>query len=109
MCLVTQSCQTLHYLVDFSLADFSTHGDSPGMNTGVGCHALRQGIFPTQGLNILENEYHPYLNSSSTTWSLDSFYLFMSTVGLLLVFIYFQQKNQILLIFIKYMFSNEDP
>ena len=25
-------------------------GDSPGKNTGVGCHAL-QGIFPTQGLN----------------------------------------------------------
>ena len=27
------------------------HGDSPGQNTGVGCHALLQGIFPTQGLN----------------------------------------------------------
>ena len=25
--------------------------DSPGKNTGVGCHALLQGIFPTQGLN----------------------------------------------------------
>ena len=24
--------------------------DSPGKNTGVGCHALLQGIFPTQGL-----------------------------------------------------------
>ena len=24
---------------------------SPGKNTGVGCHALTQGIFPTQGLN----------------------------------------------------------
>ena len=23
--------------------------DSPGQNTGVGCHALLQGIFPTQG------------------------------------------------------------
>ena len=27
----------------------SVHGDSPGRNTGVGCHALVQGIFPTQG------------------------------------------------------------
>ena len=27
--------------------------DSPGKNTGVGCHALLQGIFPTQGLNLL--------------------------------------------------------
>ena len=25
--------------------------DSPGKNTGVGCHALLQEIFPTQGLN----------------------------------------------------------
>ena len=25
--------------------------DSPGKNTGVGCHALLQGIFPAQGLN----------------------------------------------------------
>ena len=25
--------------------------DSPGKNTRVGCHALFQGIFPTQGLN----------------------------------------------------------
>ena len=25
--------------------------DFPGMNTGVGCHALLQGIFPIQGLN----------------------------------------------------------
>ena len=26
--------------------------DFPGKNTGVGCHALLQGIFPTQGLNL---------------------------------------------------------
>ena len=26
--------------------------DSPGMNTGVGCHALRQRIFPTQRSNL---------------------------------------------------------
>ena len=25
--------------------------DSPGKNAGVGCHALLQGIFPTQGSN----------------------------------------------------------
>ena len=29
----------------------SVHGDSPGKYTGVGCHALFQEIFPTQGLN----------------------------------------------------------
>ena len=26
--------------------------DSPGKNTGVGCHALLQGVFPTQELNL---------------------------------------------------------
>ena len=36
---------------DCSLPGSSTHGDSPGKITGVGCHALLQGIFPTQGLN----------------------------------------------------------
>ena len=29
--------------------------ESPGKNTGVGCHALLQGIFPTQGSNLLSN------------------------------------------------------
>ena len=29
----------------------SVHGDSPGKNSGVGCHALFQGVFPTQGSN----------------------------------------------------------
>ena len=29
----------------------SVPGDSQGKNTGVGCHALLQGIFPTQGWN----------------------------------------------------------
>ena len=29
----------------------SVHGDSPGKNTGLGCHAFLQGTFPTQGSN----------------------------------------------------------
>ena len=37
--------------MDCSPPGFSVHGDSPGKNTGVGCHALLQGIFPTQGSN----------------------------------------------------------
>ena len=32
-------------------APLSMGGDSPGKNTGVGCHTLLQGIFPTQGKN----------------------------------------------------------
>ena len=46
---VTQSCPTLCFPVDCSPPGSSVHGDSPGKNTGVGCHALLQGIFPTQG------------------------------------------------------------
>ena len=36
---------------DCSPPGSSVHGDSPGKNTRVGCHALLQGIFPTQGSN----------------------------------------------------------
>jgi len=39
--------------MDCSVPGFSVHGDSPGKNTGVGCHALLQGIFSTQGPNPL--------------------------------------------------------
>ena len=51
LCLVTQSCPTLCNPMDCSPPGSSVHGDSPGKNTRVGCHALLQGIFPTQGLN----------------------------------------------------------
>ena len=51
MCLVAQLCLTLCDPVDCSLPGSSVHGDSPGKNTGVGCHGLLQGIFLTQGLN----------------------------------------------------------
>ena len=51
MCLVAQSCPTLCDPMDGSLPGSFVHGDSPGKNTGMGCHALLQGIFPTQGSN----------------------------------------------------------
>ena len=38
-------------LMDCSPPASSVHGDSPGKDTGVGCHALLQRIFPTQGSN----------------------------------------------------------
>ena len=47
-----QSCWALCDPMDCSPPGSSVHGDSPGKNTGVGCHALLQGIFPTQGLNL---------------------------------------------------------
>ena len=47
-----QSCPTLCNCMDCSPPGSSAHGDSPGSNTAVGCHALLQGIFPTQGRNL---------------------------------------------------------
>ena len=51
LCLVTQLCPTFCDATDCSPPGSSVHGDSWGKNTEVGCHALLQGIFPTQGLN----------------------------------------------------------
>ena len=51
LCWVSQSCLTLCDPVDYSPSGSSVPGDSPGKNTAVGCHALLQGIFPTQRLN----------------------------------------------------------
>ena len=47
-----QSCLTLCDPMDYSPPGSTVHGDSPGKNTGVGCHGLLQGIFPTQGSNL---------------------------------------------------------
>ena len=46
-----QSCWTLWDPMDGSLLGSSVHGILQGKNTGVGCHALLQGIFPIQGSN----------------------------------------------------------
>ena len=51
LCLVTHLCLTLWDPLDWSLLGSCVRGDSAGKNTGVGSHALLQGIFPTQGLN----------------------------------------------------------
>ena len=37
--------------MDYSPPGSSVRGNSPDKNTAVGCHALHQGIFPTQGSN----------------------------------------------------------
>ena len=49
--LVVQSCPTLCDPMGCSPPGSFVHGDSPGKNTGVGCHVLLQGIFPTQESN----------------------------------------------------------
>ena len=49
--LVTQSCPTLFDTMGCS-PPASSPRNSPGKNTGVVCHFLLQGIFPTQGSNL---------------------------------------------------------
>ena len=48
---VIQSCPTLCNHMDRSPPGSSVFGILPGKNTGVGCHALLQGIFLTHGSN----------------------------------------------------------
>ena len=49
LCLVTQSCPVLCDPLNCSPKGSSVRGVSPGKHTGVGFHALLQGIFPTHG------------------------------------------------------------
>ena len=52
LCWVTQSCPALYNAMHCNPPGFSVHGNSPGNSTGVDCHALFQGIFPTQSSNL---------------------------------------------------------
>ena len=47
-----QLCPTLCDPMDYRPPGSSVHRHYPSKNTGVGFHALLQGIFPTQGLNL---------------------------------------------------------
>ena len=50
-CSVTVVCPIIRDPVDCSPTRLLCPWDSPDKNTGVGCYALLQGIFPTQGSN----------------------------------------------------------
>ena len=61
---------TLCDLKDCSPPDSSVHGDSPGKNTGVGCHAFLQGTFPTRGTEPRSPALHYHLSHQSP-WILE--------------------------------------
>ena len=51
-CSCVFSCSVVaNSLWPHELQPTKVRGDSPGKNTGMGCHALLQGIIPTQGLD----------------------------------------------------------
>ena len=51
VCVCAPLCPTLCYPMACSPLGSSVHGDSPAKNNGVSCHALLEGIFPTQRSN----------------------------------------------------------
>ena len=60
-----KSCPTLCDPVDGSPPGSSVPGNSPAKNTGGGCHALLQGIFPIQGSNPAIESRSPALQADS--------------------------------------------
>ena len=71
-----QSCLALCTSVDHSPPRLHCPWDSSGKNTGVGCHALLQGIFPNPGIE-LESLTSPALAggffTTSATWEAQFF------------------------------------
>ena len=66
LCFVTQSCSTLCSPMDYRPPGSSDHRDSLRQNTGVGCHALLQRIFPTQESNLSLLNYRQILYDWAT-------------------------------------------
>ena len=59
MCYAVLSCSVVSDSLQLSAAHqgSSVHRDSPGKNTGVGCHDPLQGIFPTQEFSYIAEPY----------------------------------------------------
>ena len=76
VCFVALSCPDLCEPIDCSPPGSFVRGDSPGQNTGVGCHALPREIFPIQRSNLrlhcrqilyhLSLQGNPRVNSKSS-------------------------------------------
>ena len=76
LCLVTQLCPTLCDPMDCTPPGSFVHGNSLGKNTAVGCHALLQGIFPTQGSNSCLPHYRRILYHLSHQESISRWILY---------------------------------
>ena len=71
--------------MDCSPPRSSFHGDFPGESTGVGCHALLQGIFPAQESNLclISTALAAGFFTTSATWEAHrtSYYGLKLTLG----------------------------
>ena len=63
-------CPTLCDPMDCSLGGSSVPGSLQARISGVGCHALLQAIFPTQGLNLCPPVLTGGFFTTGTTWDL---------------------------------------
>ena len=63
-----QSCPSLWDPIDYSPPGSSVHGDSPGKNTGVGCHFLLQGIFQPRDRACASYALAGRFFTTSATW-----------------------------------------
>ena len=69
LCLVAQPCSVLCNPMACRPPGSPVHGASPGKNTGAGCLALLQGIFPTQGSYLSLLHCKQILYHLSRQWS----------------------------------------
>ena len=63
--------------MDCSQTGLSVHGDSPGKNTGVGCHSILQGIFPTQDWT----QFSHIADGFFTIWATREIYVVVQSIG----------------------------
>ena len=102
---------SLHFspdVMDCHSPGSSVNGDFPGKNTGVGCHALLQGIFLTQGSNphllcLLHGQVDslPQVDSfpggirgKESTWEIPLLCMYSLYSFRLLLFFFFASKFQ---------------
>ena len=52
VCVLSRISCVWHFAIPWTVASLLCPWDSPGKTTGVGCHALLQGIYPTQGSKL---------------------------------------------------------
>ena len=82
-CSVVSDSFETPWMVAYQTSGIFCPWDSPGKNIGVGCHALLQGIFPTQGSNprllrFLHGQAgsYPLSHMASLTYGGHQFYLY---------------------------------
>ena len=98
MCSDAKSRPTLCNPIRLKPARLLCPWDSPGKNTGVGCHFFLQGIFPTQGSNprLLRFLQWQAILYSWDTWEAHVYtavypFFHQRTLGLLLSFSYYEE------------------